>query len=63
MPLYTFFLQDRPESMPRFELEWFDRRAEAAAHARRLLIERSHCSSVAVTEDDIEIERLKRRSA
>jgi hypothetical protein len=63
MPLYTFFLQDKPEAVPRFELEWFDSKLDAKTHARSLLQERPQCSEVAVTEDDVEIDRLTRRSA
>lgn len=63
MPLYTFFLQDKPEAMPRFELEWFDTKLDARTHARSLFQQRPQCSSVAVTEGDVEIDRLIRRTA
>lgn len=63
MPLYTFFLQDGPDTVPRFELEWLERREDAEAHGRRLLRERVHYCAVTVAEGDLEIARVVRQRA
>ncbi len=63
MALYTFFLHDGPETMPRFEIEWMEDAEAAKAHARRLLQSRPHYTAVAIAEDGVEIDRVSRQNA
>lgn len=63
MPLYTFFLQDGPHTVPRFEIDWLDFPEDAEAHGRRLLRERPRCSAVTVAEGELEIARIVRQPA
>jgi len=60
MPLYTFFLHDGPESMPRFELELLDSPEAAVAHGQALLAKRPHYSAVTIAEGEVEIGRVDR---
>ncbi len=63
MPLYTFFLHDGPDTIPRFELELFHSFEAAVAHAEALLAERPHYSAVTVAEGEVELARVNRREA
>lgn len=63
MSLYTFFLHDGPNTIPRFELELFDSIEAAVAHGEALLAERPYYTAVTVAEGDVEIARVKRPEA
>ena len=60
MKTYTFYLHEGPDAIPAFEIEMFETRDEALAHAHALLTERPRYDRVVVTEEIVEIARLDR---
>lgn len=60
MKTYTFYLHDGPTEIPAFEIEMFEDRDAALAHARKLLAERLRYDRVVVTEEVIEVARFDR---
>ena len=61
MPDFTFYMHDGPKTVPSFEIEQFDTRAEAVAHGRRLLESRPRYVAIIITDGDEEIADLKRQ--
>lgn len=60
MKTYTFYLHDGPDQIPAFEIEMFEDREQALAHAHKLLAERPRYDRVVVTEEVVEVARFDR---
>ena len=63
MAVFTFYLQDGPDTVPQFEIQLFDRAEEAVAYGEQLLAQRPRYTTVVVTEGETEIARILRRAA
>ncbi len=60
MAVYTFYLHERADGVPTFEIVPFDTETLALAHGEKLLRERPRYSFVEVTRDDASIAKLTR---
>jgi hypothetical protein len=63
MPIYTFYLHERAEKVPAFEIGLFDNAAAAAAEGQRLLKERPRYAHVEITSEDQPVARVSRADA
>ena len=63
MPMFTYYLHERSDAVPSFEIELFDDVDPAVAHGEQLLKERPRYKFVEITREERPVARLTRADA